>query len=150
MDGDRGGRSEGTAKTGVAVLGQLGDTAELTRLLCRDIQLAEFEELAMMTEEAESAGFRQDAQSKDRTNAGYLLQPLKITAFPQGPTTTSFFCNMLSASARPSVRVADIPDSSADLVVAKSGWSYCSGQRRRDPLALLRLEILAFCMVNML
>jgi hypothetical protein len=63
-----GGHPKGATETRVAVFRQLGGSPELSRLLGREIEATELEELAMMVEAAKVAGFGQDRERQDGTD----------------------------------------------------------------------------------
>ncbi len=64
---------EGPTQPCVAVLRDISGAAKLGRLLCRQIEATELGGLAMMAEAAQIAGFSQDGECWDGTNAGDLL-----------------------------------------------------------------------------
>jgi hypothetical protein len=80
---DGGGHPEGTTQTCVAVLRELGGAAELARLLSREVQAAELEELTVMCEAPQIAGFGKDRECQDGTNAGNLLKTAGVGVVPE-------------------------------------------------------------------
>ncbi len=76
--GDRCSHPEDATQPCVAVLRELSGTAEQARLLRRQIEATELEELTMMAEAAQIAGFSQDGERQDGANAGDLLQALEV------------------------------------------------------------------------
>ena len=76
--GHGGGHPERTAKSCVAILRQLGGAAKLARLLGREIEATELEELTMVVEAAQVAGLGQDRESQDRADAWHLLETPKV------------------------------------------------------------------------
>lgn len=74
----------------VAVLRQPGGAAELARLLGREIESTELEELTMMAEAAQVAGLCKDRECQDGTDAGDLLKTAEIGVIPE-VTRSPFF-----------------------------------------------------------
>ena len=77
-DGHGSGHPKDAAQPCVAVLRQLGGSAELARLLGGEIEAAELEELAMMVEAAQVACFSKDRQRQDGSDAWQLLETLEV------------------------------------------------------------------------
>ena len=77
-DGDLGGNPEGASQSSIAELRQPGLTAKLAGLVGGEIEAAELQELAMMTEAAQVAGLGQDGHRDDRSDARNLPQALIV------------------------------------------------------------------------
>ena len=60
---------ERSAQPGIAVLRQLGPTAERAGLAGSEVEAAELQELAVMAEPPQVSGFGQDCQSVDRSDS---------------------------------------------------------------------------------
>ena len=73
-----GGHPKGAPKPRVAVLRELGGSPELPRLLGREIEATELEELAMVVEAAQVAGFGQDRERQDGADARHLLKTFEV------------------------------------------------------------------------
>ena len=73
-DGDLAGHPERAAQPRIAIFRPFGLAAELSRLMSGEIEAAKLQELAVMAEAPEIAGFGEDSQSVDGADAGDLLQ----------------------------------------------------------------------------
>src|SRR5262245_35590128 len=70
---------EGTSQASVAELGQPRLAAEHAGLVCRKVEPAELQELAMMAETTKIAGFGQYGERDDWADAGQLTKPCGVT-----------------------------------------------------------------------
>src|SRR5262245_54761662 len=69
-----GGQPEGSSQASIAELRQPSLAAEHAGLVCRRIEATELQELAMVAETAQVAGFSQDGERDDGSDAGQLAE----------------------------------------------------------------------------
>lgn len=81
--GDLRGHPEGSAQSCIAILRQLGPTAERAGLAGREVKAAELQELSVMAEPAQVSGLGQDDQSIDRSDSRAPPQQLVIMMISQ-------------------------------------------------------------------